>query len=77
MFVVFVASTGKLAKLKAELREVEDGLVKALAGISLFIHSLLSCEHVGPSLHAYVWQLKIYGCLIQIGGPSVLVVFQL
>nr|GMD98968.1 hypothetical protein Iba_chr15dCG7880 [Ipomoea batatas] len=24
--------TGKLAKLKAELREVEDGLVKALAG---------------------------------------------
>nr|GMD47288.1 Pkinase domain-containing protein/PP2C domain-containing protein [Ipomoea batatas] len=31
MFVVFVVSAGKLAKLKAELREVEDGLVKALA----------------------------------------------
>nr|GLL21625.1 hypothetical protein PHAVU_008G216300g [Ipomoea trifida] len=32
MFVVFVVSAGKLAKLKAELREVEDGLVKPLAG---------------------------------------------
>lgn len=41
----------KLGKLKEELREAEDALVKALAGIALFI--CLNSENVSLSIDSY------------------------